>query len=371
MSKIKDVPQRLSQARTTLVMKHPFFGMLALNMPFMVDPNLSPPTASTNGKEVRYHPDFCAKLCDQELLFVVAHEVMHPVLDHVLRRNGRDPKAWNIACDIVVNYLLIEENIGRMPDTGVYDAMLFKQGGGIAEKIYDLMEKWNDSRRNGDALDHCADAPGDASERAIVAAEMRTLLVQAASVAKQRGALSANIKRFVEEALTPVVDWRDVLRRFVVRARTDERSFARPNRRFHSLGLIMPSVTGEEMGDLVVAVDCSGSIGRKELDSFGAEITAIHHDTRPKNIHVVYFDSRVCHHDQFDQSETPKLQPHGGGGTAFSPIFRFIAKQEIAPVACVVLTDLCCSDFGDAPDYPVLWVTNDQTRAPWGEVVKM
>lgn len=375
MNKIKDVPQRLSRARTTLVMKHPFFGMLALNMPFVVDPELSPPTALTNGKEVRFHPMFCNDLNDSELLFLVAHEVMHPVLDHVLRRNGRDPKRWNIACDIVVNRILTEEGIGRMPEMGIDDPVLFRRGEGIAEKIYDLLAKQEEGgggeHTGKEALDQCADAPGDAAERAVVAAEMKSLLVQAAAVAKQRGALSANIKRFVDDCLHPHVDWRDVLRRFVVRARTDERSFNRPNRRFSSLGLIMPSVTGEEMGELVVAVDCSGSIGRQELNAFGAEVTAIHQDVQPKTIHVVYFDSRVCHHDRFEQGETPKLEPYGGGGTAFSPIFKFIAQQDITPVACVVLTDLYCSDFGAEPDYPVLWVTNGNTAAPWGEVVKM
>ena len=64
---------------------------------------------------------------------------------------------------------------------------------------------------------------------------------------------------------------------------------------------------------------------------------------------------------------------HGGGGTACSPIFKYVDEQVIDPVACVVLTDLCCDDFGDAPQYPVLWVSTEKVReqVPFGETVEM
>ena len=73
----------------------------------------------------------------------------------------------------------------------------------------------------------------------------------------------------------------------------------------------------------------------------------------------------------FEQGEAPVIKPHGGGGTAFSPVFQFMRDKDINPVACVFLTDLCCGDFGDAPDYPVLWVSTHNDQAPFGEVVMM
>jgi predicted metal-dependent peptidase len=183
--------------------------------------------------------------------------------------------------------------------------------------------------------------------------------------------MSANIQRLVEEILTPKIVWQDVLRRFMQRAKTTSRTWARPNRRFVSQGLYMPSASGETMGDLVVAVDCSGSISSRVIDEFAAEVRSIQESTSPAALHIIYFDARVCHHDSFGPDDTIHIAPRGGGGTAFSPVVRHIQEQNIQPAACVFLTDLYSNDFGSAPDYPVLWVSNGAKRAPWGEVVAL
>lgn len=370
------VADKLSRAKTQMVLNYPFFATIALNMDFIFDDTLNPPTAATNGKEVRFHPDFVKKLSSDEMIFLVCHEVMHPVLDHISRRGNRDPMKWNIAADIVVNQILTDDGVGRMPACGIRDLELFRKGGGLADTIYNLLPDPPEGQKPGDgspgsSLDNLMDAPGDASQKAATAAEWRVVVAQASRIAEARGKLSANLKRFVNQVLHPKVDWRDVLRRFVEKQRTDQRTYSRPNRRFATMDIILPSVSGETMGDLVVAIDCSGSVGRSELSQFTTEVTAIHADARPKNLHVIYFDSEVCGHDRYEFDETPKISAHGGGGTAFSPIFRFIDKQGIDPVACVVLTDLYCSDFGDAPGYPVLWVSYGSDRAPWGEVIGM
>jgi len=52
-------------------------------------------------------------------------------------------------------------------------------------------------------------------------------------------------------------------------------------------------------------------------------------------------------------------------------VFRYMEENDIEPVATIFLTDLCCNDFGDQPNHPVLWVSNMDGDAPWGEVVLM
>ena len=127
------------------------------------------------------------------------------------------------------------------------------------------------------------------------------------------------------------------------------------------------------MGELVVAVDCSGSIGQEELNQFAAEVTTIHQDQKPVKITVMYFDSEISHVDEYTRDDELDIKMHGGGGTAFSPIFEKIEELNIEPVACVVLTDLYCNDYGDTPAYPVLWVSNgrDGEDTPFGETVMM
>ncbi len=402
MADKKDVEKRLSKVRSVLVLDHPFVGSIALGVPTKIDSRI--PTACTDGKVVRFNPDFCAALGDEELLFLVAHECMHPMLEHNFRRGDRDPRKWNQAGDYVINKLLVEQGIGKMPSVGLYSEAIYKKGGGTTEGIYALLEsnmdadipfEYGSSTANGrhvgqdekgtsseqvigdttfkpgDPLDDCRDFPGSEAEQAEQAAAWKIRLVQAALAAKGFGKSSAAIERLVQDMLTPKVDWRDVLNRFMVKCRTDLRSWSRPNRRYLSQGLYLPSVTGETFGELVVAIDCSGSIDADVLSQFASEIRNIKEDHNPVCIHLVYFDSKVAHYDICGHNDELDIRPHGGGGTAFSPVFRFIEDEEIDPVVCVFLTDLCCSDFGDAPDYPVLWVSTDNGKAPFGEVILM
>ncbi len=407
----KDINLRFSKARTVLVLDHPFVGSIALGVPSGFDRSI--PTACTDGKAMLFNPDFCSALSDEELLFLIAHECMHPMLEHNFRRGDRDPRTWNQAGDYVINKLLVDEGIGRMPAVGLLSEEIYREGGGTTEGIYELLERKSNTGlppgsgssgigqsidedeadrgtgveegansgtgvtvggatfAHGDPLDECRDFPGSPAEKAEHAATWKILLAQASEVAKSCGKYSAANERLVMEILHPKVDWRDVLTRFMVKCRTDLRSWSRPNRRYLSQGLYLPSIAGETLGELVLAIDCSGSIGENELSQFAAEISNIKEDHDPECIHLVYFDAKVVHYDKCGREDELDIRPHGGGGTAFSPVFRFIESEGIDPVVCVFLTDLCCSDFGDAPNYPVLWVSTYDRDAPFGEVILM
>jgi predicted metal-dependent peptidase len=365
---------KLAKAKTNLILQHPFVGSVAMNMPFELSDEV--PTAATNGKKVVFNPDFVDTLTDEEVTFLVAHECMHPMLEHNYRRLERDPQRWNAAADYVINKLLTDEKIGRMPEIGLLDDDIYNDGGGTSDGIYNILPEspeGGDGGGNpyGPALDECQDAEGTPQEQSQQAAEWRVKVAQAAQAAKMCGKLSANMERLVDEVLSPKVDWRDVLQQFVEKCRDDLRSWARPNRRLISQGIFLPSADGEAMPEMVVAVDCSGSITAEIINQFAAEVKTIHEDQKPKVIHVIYFDHTVSHVDEFTRDDEVEIKMHGGGGTAFSPIFAKVEELDIHPVACVVLTDLYCDDFGDQPEYPVLWVTNGRTEAPWGEVVEM
>jgi len=125
------------------------------------------------------------------------------------------------------------------------------------------------------------------------------------------------------------------------------------------------------MGECVFAVDCSGSVHEEEVAQFTSEIRTVKEDLNPTRIHIVYFHGKVYRTDTFEQDDELEINVTESGGTAFSPIFKAIQEKGITPVACIVLTDLWCGDFGDEPDYPVLWVSNNKDSAPWGEVVMM
>ena len=405
-----ELEKRLQKARTALVLDHPFVGNIALNMTMRLDSSV--PTAATNGEEVIFNPEFVASLTDDELKFLVAHECFHPMLEHCFRRNGRDFGLWNMAGDFVINQLLHEDNIGVMPEGGCYDNDLYQRGEGTTDRIYSILQqeqppqpdqpdqpgddgdgdgdgdgpsgdgqskpgKSGKPSRNGQqALDDCNDNPAkDPAEQSQREAEWKVKVAQAAQAAKIMGKMSAAAQRLVDEVLTHKVPWQEVLRDFVVKCRDDSRTWSRPNRRMLSHGLYLPSVSGEAMGDMVVAIDCSGSIGQAELNQFAAEIRKIKEDIPPSCLHVLYFDSKVCHHDQFDREDELHIEPHGGGGTDFAPIFQHMVDHGIDADCCVVLTDMCCTSFGNEPGCPVLWVSTEDNsycgREPFGQLICM
>lgn len=380
--------ERLSKAKTQLVLEHPFIGTIALQkLVFSIEPEQwfndmgMPATAAVSDKEAVFCSEFMETLNDDELKFLVAHECMHPMLEHNFRLKGRDPALWNQAADYVINYLLRKEGIGRMPECGLYDEALYQKGKGVSESIYEIIREVppeqdpNGSGGDGSGGDKPMDSiigvEGTPAEIEQQANEWRIAVAQAAQSAKMMGKLSGTMERFVSEILSPQVDWRDVLSRFIEKARTDERSFARPNRRFITQGMYMPTVSGEQVGEIVFAVDCSGSISDKELSQYAAEVRKVQEDIKPKALYVVYFDHAVKHIDKFTPDDEIEINAHGGGGTAFSPIFAKLDDLDIEPEACIVLTDLCSKDFGQAPQYPVLWISNYASEAPFGEVVKV
>lgn len=375
---------KIAKARAGLIIDHPFFASILLPMPISEDESV--PTMATDGETIKFNPTWTESLSLPEITFVLAHEALHCMFDHMGRRGSRGPNRWNQAADYIINELLMKEKIGSMPHGGLYNPSLVQKGNGTAEGVYKLLPEENEKKNAGDkggALDQVNDAgskngtqPTDAATIAEKSANLKVRVVAAKNAARMQGRLSAGLERLVDEMLEPVVDWREVLRRFVSERAKVDHSFARPKRRFLHTDLILPSLTGEKMGALVVAVDCSGSVNRKLLLEFAAEINAIREDVRPSSIEVVYFDSDVCHAETFTQDDDFKITPKGGGGTAFSPVFEYINKQAEAPIAVVFLTDLICDDFGPCPEYPVLWavlegVHQGYDKVPFGEILKI
>ena len=375
------VERRLSRARTQLLLKHPFFGCIAMKMKMELSTDI--PTAATNGKRVLYNPEFVETLSDDELIFLVAHECFHPMLDHCTRRGDRDPMKWNVAADYIINQLLVDSKVGTMPEQGLFDPALYAQSGGTAEGVYGLLPEPPPNGGGGpnggngqgqQALDQCEQGGNSDAEVAELEAEAKITLNQAKQAAKAAGKLPADLERLIDGMLEHKVDWKRVLQDFVVRTLDDQRTWQRPARRFLPQGMYLPSRTGEGIGELCIAIDCSGSVTQSELSQYAAELTCIKEDLRPAKMHVIYFDSRVSHHESYSPDDDLNIRAHGGGGTAFSPVFEFIEEQPWEPVATVFLTDMYCSDFGKAPDHPVLWVaTTDYNKdnVPFGQTVRM
>ena len=121
----------------------------------------------------------------------------------------------------------------------------------------------------------------------------------------------------------------------------------------------------------MIGVDTSGSIGTKELEQFAGEISAICEEVQPETIHVVYCDAAVQDVQEFGPSDPLELEPKGGGGTDFRPVFEWVDNKDITPACLIYLTDLDCSSYPDPPAYPVLWATDSGDTAEYASTLEV
>lgn len=365
----QEAAKKLTTARAQLILNHGFFGMLALRMRLVERPGIK--TLAVDGRTIFYNPVFVMEeLSDSLTRAALAHEIMHPALDHLSRLNERNAKKWNMACDYAINLLLEEAGfeIGK-------SWLLNKAYAGMsADQIYQLIPdppENDDGNSDGGPGPLDEMLPGDPSTAAADAIDWKIATIQAAEQVKNSGKLPAQLQRLVEEAAQPRVDWRDQLRRFMTQIGRDDYSWSRPNRRFLSAGLYLPGAYSENMGEVVIGIDTSGSIDDKTLQAFAAEIRAITAMTRPSKVHVVYCDAEVNHVDEFGPHEEIQLKPHGGGGTAFEPVFDYVEENDIKPECLVYLTDLY-GDHGFAPPpYPTLWACTTNQVASFGDTIEI
>lgn len=372
------LPDCITRARAELVINHPFFASLLLTMPMIERDDI--PTLATDGESNYYNRKFMESLRHAEVVFTLGHEALHTALNHPGRRGARDSGRWNEACDYIVNEILMKEKVGMMPQGCLYNPSLVAQGNNSVEGVYNILtDQANKAGKNGKpkpspkpgtpggALDSIFDAGSkggktkpDQAAVAAASAASKIRTAQAANAARMQGNLSGEIERIVKKLLKPQVDWRDQLRRFFMQPAKIDATYARPKRRFLGEDLYLPSQTGQRMGSVVVAVDCSGSISDAVLSQCQAEINAIREDLQPSETHILYFDTVITGHDTLPSEDGVDFQikTKAGGGTMFSPIFKYVGKHLMdnePPAAIVVLTDLMCSDFGTEPESPVLW----------------
>jgi len=364
---------KVKKARAGLILQQPFFGSLALRLTVAEDKNI--PTACTNGIEMLYNPKWIDTLTLDETKGVIAHEVLHCACAHFARMQGRELKKWNVAGDYAINPLVTDAGMA-LPQGGLTNPAW---KGMSAEAIYPLVPepppddgngKGNDPGGCGGVKPQSGTSPSDQSK---LTEEWKISAAQAAQYAKSCGKLPDSLNRFIDKLLNPQIDWTEYLRRFLSQhAKNDYRWFP-PNRRFIYKGLYLPSCRSEELGEICVAIDTSGSISKKELLRFATELNEVLETYQGASATVIYCDADVAHTETFTYADLPlKLSAKGGGGTDFKPPFKWIEENMISPVCMIYFTDLECSSFPPQPDYPVLWVIvggAGQGVPPFGESI--
>lgn len=379
---------KLEKARAQLSLAHPFFSSILFKRPLRITDKV-PIAAVTPCGEILFNPS-CEKEYEvDQLIFVLAHEVLHVVFSHALRKGKRDALLWNIAGDAVINETLVALGVGR-PLAGC----VRHEGAEnmTTEQVYDLYDKnvngdfpvptlpddQRDVINNGDgaaglpddnplseaAKEHGVTLSKDAADMEEARNKMDT--AEAHSIDrmtnKARGDSHGSFMRRIEELLKgDPLPWYEQLHRYMISYTNQGVSWRRPNKRYSDC--YMP-VTDRvpTMGRICIGIDTSGSISERELGYFKRHITDLIEDCKPSHITVVYCDSEIAHVDEFTLDDELTMEPHGGGGTDMTEIVTYVEDSDEPYDVTIIFTD-GYTPYKDS-ECDVIWVLTTDYEAP-------
>ena len=395
-----DVADRIIVARVGLLLRHPFFGNMATRL---IVKNCDDwcPTAATDGRHLYCNTQFFNAMSNKEIEFVIAHEILHCVFDHITRREDRIPILHNIACDYIVNNTLVRDRIGEMVKL-VQCYQDFKYEGWMSEAVYDDLFKQAEEKGQeylkqlGDLLDEHVDweegPEGESKgtkgkdgkegkgrptyskeELKKIRDEIKENMISSAQAAGA-GNTPAEVQRIIKELTEPKMNWRELLRQQIQSTIRNDYTFSRPSRKGWHTGAILPGMNFMDTIDIAIGLDMSGSIGDHQAKDFLGEIKGIMEEYKDYNIKLWTFDTAVYNEQDFSADGGEDLLSYdiqGGGGTDFMTNWEYMKEHNITPKKFIMFTDgYPFGSWGDEDYCETVFIIHGHhdknTKAPFG-----
>ncbi len=420
--KIREYSIRLMKSRLRLLCTNGFYGLLLMHMVLTIDEECE--TAATDGVRIYFGPDFLENLTDSQIDIVMMHEILHVALQHCSRSGDFEPERFNIACDIVVNSLILESMGGNRKNIhlGQYGELMHETPDGkegakfTAEEVYAMLpamkskklkkmpgsmagnsgggmgdsddsgsENSDDSHGKGNGVFDEHDRWQNTADDNTLREEWQKRIIDAAEAisirdpSEDRGLIPAFAKRLIEELRKPQTDWRSILNEFVQEEICDY-SFSPPDRRFGDSDFFLPDFNekDETVKNILFMIDTSGSMSDDMISAAYSEVKgAIDQFNSKLEGFLGFFDAAVIPPTPFsDEDEFMVIKPKGGGGTDFEVVFKYVDDQmsDEPPASIIILTD----GYAPFPDekaangIPVLWLLNNKNvEPPWGKIARI
>jgi predicted metal-dependent peptidase len=414
-------------------MKHPetafYSGVMLMGKSEVVDSGC--PTAYTDGVNKVYGRAFLKRIATApKRRGLVLHENLHVGLKHLTHGKlmfEENSKMANLAADFVVNDIIenikgyitgTQERIVELPDGAVYDPMFHNWS---MREVYNYLKKhakpkpkpqkggkpcdnptnpddgdnepqsgggqnneqeWESVEVNGKTYD-LSDSDEHGFDLSEMTHEQAKEINDAIDKALREGGIlagrmGAKLPKTITDLLEPKIDWRDALREFVTSSikGKDEFTWRKMNKRQMANDIYLPSMENDTIGEVVVAIDTSGSIGSAEITEFATELVSICDITQPDKVRVLWWDTEVHGEQVFLPSQYSNiaglLKPLGGGGTMVTCVNDYINKERIEADCVIVFTDgYVEGDIQWTISSPSLWMItrNKDFEPPVGKMV--
>lgn len=404
----RETLDRIARALRLLTAPLPHLAGLAAAVRVSIDSRVPTMGVFASGR-LLVNPGFVARLKDNELIFVLAHELLHLALRTHDRARGSQHIEFNYAHDYIINDILrvelgftsipaggldmpgareksaeqivleMRRNADRMPSQSrVFDGQpvtlrrVLTSGAGSAP------------HEAGDVLDDETERrlfPDEAAEQAARVTALGELaakslaLAKAMNAAKGRGAAAAAAQQQVVAALRGLyrTPWEMALQKWMESVAPGERSFLRPSRRATVRSDVVLAGRKRESWRLNVVLDTSGSMTDDIPRVLGA-IADFCEAVAVDDIRVIQCDTAITADETFSPAELAAHQVMGYGGSDLTPAMRMLADDP-SVTACLIITD---GDIGYPPEdmpYDTLWILpaggNAAFRPPYGHVLTM
>ena len=400
-NKIKEYTKRLMLSKMRILCNNGFYGLLLMHMKYGLDAECG--TVYTDGKVIRFDPKFLDELNDDELDFIMMHEILHVALKHCFRGRELEKELYNIACDIVVNSnILLSNNMDtrtitlRSDGEAMHLAPNGKEGYEYtAEEVYNMLQKnlgmnnaklqsngktknttniidnhtkWQQIEKN-EELEELWISRLDEVSKTI---EIRDSIIN-------RETIPAFAQRRLKELKKAQTDWREILIDFLQEEVVDY-SFMPPDRRFDDCPFFLPDFNDKDIKpeNILFMIDTSASMKDDMVTAAYSEVKGAIEQFNGKLIGMLgFFDAVVIEPVPFEnEEEFEMIKAIGGGGTNFQIIFNYVKEYmtDNLPVSIIILTDGYAPfpKESEAMGIPVIWLLNNEKVNPsWGKVARI
>ncbi len=376
--------EKIAKARIILLTDYPFFGSIAMHL---IPRELSKEEAEKYGIKTMgvdeygnlpYNREWVEQQDQETLRFVVCHEIMHVCLRHLQRKGSREMFKWNYATDAAINDIL--GKTFRVPQGLV---LIPEMSGKSAEEIYDWLVrnakvvkvppgylfdthiyggKPSDSggggqKEQGQEAGGVEQGSSPFKREGQEPLDVSRIVREAYNYARNQGNVPLGMERLFSNLLNPVMNWKDILRKYIVSVVPHDFTYTYPSKKTYSTGFYMPKVL-REFVDIVIAVDSSGSIRDDEYAEFLSEIYGMVRQFENLRATLLVCDCEIQTVEEIDQSFDPySITGRGYGGTSSLPVYKWIEDNKNNNVKLLVyFSDGWIDVPQDEKPFHTLWI---------------